>query len=54
MAELDLVIRRMFDKETSDEHGSPYPHGFAGMGVMGMGAGHLIFTLTKPIPVERV
>ena len=35
----------------SDERGSPRPHGLAGVGVAGVGAGHLIFARVKPIPV---
>ena len=38
----------------SDEQGSPYLHRLAGTGAMGMGVGHLIFTLVKPVPVRRV
>ena len=35
----------------SDEHGSHDPRGLPGMGVMGTGAGHHLFTLDKPAPI---
>jgi len=35
----------------SDAHGYGDPCGFTGMGVMGAGAGHQIFTRDVPIPV---